>query len=302
MAKSKPVKKGKKKKSVTVSMSGVESGGRSIEDGWAHGRIKEAELGTSSNDNEMFKLKWEVTRGKEKATVFDQLVLTPSALWKTKTLLEACGVEVPDDDMDLNEEMFVDLECDVEILNEEYEDKIRPRINGFRPAGDEEDEDEEEDDDEEEERPKSKSRGDVKKSKKSDDEDDDEDEEDDDEEDDDSDDDDDEEDDDDDDEPPPKKKKKSKPIEDDEDEDEDDEDDEDDDEDEDEDDDEEEEAPKKKSKKAKKKLRAGMKVKFKDDKGKAKSGVITSIDDDTIYVEDSKQTEWELEESEIELV
>jgi hypothetical protein len=260
-------------------MSGVESGGRSIEDGWAHGRVKEAELTTSKNDNEMFALKWDVTRGKEKATVFDNVVLTPNALWKAKTLLEACGVEVPDDDMELTEDMFVDLECDVEITNEEFEDKVRPRITGFRAPEGTDDEDEEDDDDEDEDEEED-------------------------------------EDEDDEEEAPPKKKgkKKPKPQEDDPEEDEeeddsdddDDEDDEDDeeesdDDDEDEDDEEEDEKPKKKSKKKAKKLRAGMKVKFKDDKDKARSGVITSIDGDIVYVEDSKQTEWELEEDEIEL-
>lgn len=272
----KPGKKGKKKGSVTVDFEGVESGGRSIADGWASGKITEAELKTAeSSGNEMFAVQWAATRGKEKAKVFDNVVLTPNALWKLKSLLEACGAEVSDGEMEVSADDLVDLECDIEITNEEYEGRDRPRITGFAPAGthtgegeedDEEEEDEdEEEEEEEEETPKKKSKA---KSKSDDDEDeDDEEEEEEEEEDDDS---------------------------DDEDEDEDD----DEESDEDEDEDEEDEKPKKKGKKSAK-LRAGMKVKFEDDKGKTRSGVITSIDDDTVNVEDSKGDEWELSIDEI---
>lgn len=299
--KSSKAKKRKKSGSVTVNMEGVESGGRTIDDGWAKGRIKEAELTTSSNDNEMFNIKWEATRGKVKATVFDHIVLTPNALWKLRNLLEACGVDVPEGDMTVSEEDLVDLECMIEITNEEYEGKERPRVTAYKAEGDaEEDDDEEEDDDsddddteddddeedeeeedEEEEEPPKKKKAASKRRAKDEDDDDDEDEEDDDDSDDDED-------------------------EDEEEDDEEESDDDDDEEEEDEDDDEDDEpAPKSKkktSKKSKPKLKAGMKVSFEDDKGKPKKGVITSIDGDTVFVEDSKGTEWELEEDEIALV
>lgn len=300
--KSSKAKKRKKSGSVTVNMEGVESGGRTIDDGWAKGRIKEAELTTSSNDNEMFNIKWEATRGKVKATVFDHIVLTPNALWKLRNLLEACGVDVPEGDMTVSEEDLVDLECMIEITNEEYEGKERPRVTAYKAEGDAEEEDDEEEDeeeddsdddteddddeedeeeeDEEEEEPPKKKKAASKRRAKDEDDDDNEDEEDDDDSDD-----------------------------EDEDEEEDDEeesDDDDDEEEEDEDDDEDDEpAPKSKkktSKKSKPKLKAGMKVSFEDDKGKPKKGVITSIDGDTVFVEDSKGTEWELEEDEIALV
>jgi hypothetical protein len=302
----KPVKGKKKKKSgsVTVSMKDVESGGRTMPDGPAHARVVEAELGESSNGNEMFTLKLEVTRGKLKATVFDHLVTTPNALWKLRSLLEAAGVEVPEGDMTISEEDLVDLEFDVEITNEEYEGKDRPKITAYLPEGaaeesedeeddeddsdddeddDEEEDEEEDDDDEEEEPPKRKKKAASKKRPVKDDDDDDEEEEED-EDDDDSDDDDEDEEESDDDE-------------------EEDEDDEEEEDDEDEDDEPKSRKSKKKgSKKSKPKLRAGVKVAFEDDKGRAKKGVITSIDGDTIFVEDPKGVEWELEEDEITLV
>jgi hypothetical protein len=298
----KPVKGKKKKKSgsVTVSMKDVESGGRTMPDGPAHARVVEAELGESSNGNEMFTLKLEVTRGKLKATIFDHLVTTPNALWKLRSLLEAAGVEVPEDDMTISEDDLVDLEFDVEVTNEEYEGKDRPKITAYLPSGEVSDDDTESDDDDEDDEEDEDEEEDEEE-----DEDEDEDEE--------------------EDEPPKKSKKaasKKRPVKDDDDEEEEDEDDDDDsddddeeeesdDEEEDEDDeeeddeDDEDEAPKSKkktSKKTKSKLRAGVKVAFEDDKGRAKKGVITSIDGDTIFVEDAKGVEWELEEDEIALV
>lgn len=275
MASAKGKKSKKKGGGVTVNMSGVDSVGRSISDGWAAGRIKSAELGVSSNDNEMFTVIFEATRGKEKANVYDHLVTTPNTLWKIKSLLEAAGVEVPEDEMTITEDDLTDLEMDIEITNEDYEGRKQPKITGYAPAGthtgdededdDEEDDDEEEEDEEEEEEaPKSK-----KKSKKKASEDDDEDDDSDDEEED--------------------------------DEEEDDEEEEEEDDEEDDDEEEEDEKPKKKGKKAPK-LRAGQKVSFENDKGKTVKGVITSIDDDVVFVEDAKGVDWELSADEIELI
>lgn len=298
-------------------MEGVDSGGRSISDGWAHGRIKEAELVVSSNDNEMFKCKWEVTRKKEKATVYDNLVMTPAAAWKVKSLLECAGVKVPKGQMEVDEETLEGLECGVEITNENYEGKDRPKITGFK-ASDDEDDDEDEDEEDEEDEDEDEDEDDEDES-------DDEDDESDDDEDDEEEDEDDEEEED---EKPSKKSKSKKPAKGkkkkpkDEDEDEDDEDDEDDEEEEEEDDEDEDDEDEKPSKKSKKKpakkpakaekgkkaapvkgkgFKAGMKVTFEDDKGKKKTGVITSIDGKTIVVEDSKENEWELSAKEIQL-
>ena len=142
--------KGKKKGSVTVDMGGVESGGRTIRDGWATAKIVDAEL-TEAKDsgNEMFKITMEVVNGKQKAKVWDNLVLTPNALWKLKTLLEAAGVEVPDSEMDLSADDLLDLEFEVDIVNEEFEGKDRPKVASFAALGTNVDGDSDDEDDEE---------------------------------------------------------------------------------------------------------------------------------------------------------
>jgi ribosomal protein L12E/L44/L45/RPP1/RPP2 len=293
MAKASKGKKGKG--GVSVNFKGVDAGGRSIRDGWAVGKITEAELTTAKESgNEMFKIVIQAKNGKQTAKVWDNLVLTPNALWKMRSLLEAAGVEVDEeDDMKFTADDLLDLEeFDVEVVNEDYEGRPRPRVAGFAALGthtnedgDDDDEDSEEDDEDEKPTKRLKSK---KASKADDDEDEDE-------EDEDSDDDEDE----DEDEPPKKgKSKKASKDDDEDDEDDEDEDEESDDDDEDE-DEEEDEKPKKKGKKSKAKFKAGQKVKFEDDKGKTKSGVITSIDDDTVFVEDQKGEEWELSSDEI---
>lgn len=308
MAKSKSKKKAT---GATVSMKGVETGGRSIRDGWATGKIVEAELTTAKESgNEMFKVVLKVTNGKQSAKVYDNLVLTPNALWKLRSVLEAGGAEIDEDeDMEVTEDDLLDLEeMEVEIVNEDYEGKARPKVAGYAPLGtntgeggdDEEEEEDEDEDDKPTKRLKSK-----KSSKDDDDEEDDEE--------DDEDDEDEEEDEDDEEDEPPKKKGKKKPVDDEDDEESDDDDSDDDEEDEDDedesedddsdDDDDEDDEPKskKKGKKSKPKLKAGQQVKFEDDKGRVKKGVITSIDGDTIFVEGPKgpDDEWELTIDEI---
>lgn len=121
---------------VEVDFTGVESGGRSITDGWAHGRVKKAEwVQAKESGNQMVKVTWEAKRGKEKATVYDNLVNTENALWRFKQMLEAVGIEVPDGALDVDVTELVDLECDLLIANEDYEGKDQPRVVDYRPAG-----------------------------------------------------------------------------------------------------------------------------------------------------------------------
>ena len=235
----------KRKGAVSVDFEGVESGGRTISDGWAQLAVKKVELKESESGNEMFATQFEATRGKEKAIVYENFVLVPQALWKLKSFLEASGVEVPDGAMDLTEDDFDGLECEGEIVNEEYEGRDRPRIVNFRPLDGEEDEEEEEEEEEEQEEDEEEEQEEDEGEEQ------------------------------------------------------------DEDEDEDEDEEEEEEEPKKGSKKSgksKSKLKAGQRVKFKDEDGKTIKGVITGVDDDIVYVEDSEGDEWELDASEVKSV
>jgi len=154
-----------KKKGISIDFEGVESGGsRIIPDGTYQGIVHKCEAEESSSENQMLAFRWKISGGKYKgATVFDNCVLLPQSLWRLRSMLEACGLEVPDGAMDIDPDDLVDLECTLEITNEEYNGKDRPRITGFAPsAGEEEDEEEdeedEEDDEEEEEAPKKKAR------------------------------------------------------------------------------------------------------------------------------------------------
>lgn len=161
---------GKKKNTVTVDMEGVESGGgRPCRDGRWKMYPTSCELTESSAGNDMLKFRWKVTSGPDKgAVVWDNVSLTPQALWRLKTLMETMGMDVPDGSLDIDPDDFVgeDNEIVCEISNEKYQGKDQPRITGF--GGEEtEAEDDEEDEEDEEEKPAKKS---GKKSSKKDDE------------------------------------------------------------------------------------------------------------------------------------
>ena len=287
----------------TVDMTGVESGGRSISDGWASLTIKKAEwVDSKSSDNEMIKLTLTAKRGKEKATVYDNLVNTEASLFKMKQVLEAIGQEVPDGAVEIDADELVGAELEGLIANEDYEGKDQPRVIDYRATGaageidegeegeeDEEeapprkkkskarDEEPEEDEEEEEEAPRRRKKK-AKKSSRDDEEEETEEEPEEEEE---------------DEEPPPKKKLKKRPK--DEEEDEEEEEPEEDEEPE----EEEEEAPRKK--KTSPKIRAGAHVKFDDDRGRPTKGTVLDVDGDTISVKSVKGDEYEMDVSELEL-
>jgi Protein of unknown function (DUF669) len=141
------VKRKSKGWSVDVDFEGVESGGFNLEDGTYAAEITKAESTESSEGNPMIVVSWVVTDGPKKGTKlnYDNISLLPQALWKLKALLEALGVEVPDSSLSVEESDLVGGECSIEVTNETYAGKERPKITGYVssedvPEGEEEDE------------------------------------------------------------------------------------------------------------------------------------------------------------------
>jgi flagellar biosynthesis GTPase FlhF len=168
-------RKASKKKTVSVNFTGVESRVLLPEDDY-HVKVSEV---TKEEGSKGDYLKWvfEVTEGKfEGNKVYFNTSLTEQSLWNLKNLLTTLGVEVPNDELDIDLDELVDLEMMAAIAHENYEGKRQARLVDFyasdesAPAPADEDEDEEE-----EEKPAKKSS--KKSSKKDEDEEDEEDEE-----------------------------------------------------------------------------------------------------------------------------
>lgn len=135
-------------------------------------KVEEAELTTSSNDNEMISWVFEIAAGKyEGQKLYYNTNIGKESLWKLREVLEALGQDVPDGKMDLDLSELVGCECGVVVYQEVYEGKNRAKIADFLAADevDESDNDSEEEEDDEEEKPKTKGKG-KKSSKKKDDE------------------------------------------------------------------------------------------------------------------------------------
>jgi hypothetical protein len=155
-------KRGSKKKSgvISVNFEGVESGGgRPVPDGNYNASLHKLtqEEGQSSGEPYLHCV-WKVADGKcAGATIHDNISLQPQSLWRFRTILECLGIEVEEDDMDIDPDDLIGAVCGIEVTNEDYEGKDRPRVTGFMGAeeeGEEEEEDEEEDEEPEEEAPK----------------------------------------------------------------------------------------------------------------------------------------------------
>lgn len=180
-------RKPKKAAGLKIDFSGVESR-VPIPDGDYRCRVAEV---TQEEGEKADYLKWkfEVNDGSkyQGSPLYNNTSLSPKALWNLKNLLITLGVEVPDDELDIDLEELVDLELMVVVANESYEGKRVPRVVDFYEAEGEAEADEDEDekpakkskkaaaDEDEDEKPAKRGRGRPKK-EEADDEDEDEDE------------------------------------------------------------------------------------------------------------------------------
>jgi hypothetical protein len=256
----------RKKKSgvLTIDFEGVKGGGgKPIPDGTYRFAISKIEEKESDEGNPYLAFQWTGLKGKAKGgLVYDNVSLQPQALWRFKNLLTALGQEVPDGPLDVDLGELIESEIDLEIVNEKYEGKDRPKVAGY--IGEEEEETEEEEEDEESGEDAGEDSDEEEEEEEEEESDEEEEEE-------------------------------------EEEESDDEEDDEEDEEDDDEEEEEEEEEPKPtaKKKKAGAKFRVGAKVSFKDDKKKTVKGTIMSIDGEEALIEDAKEQEWSVDVSEL---
>tara|TARA_R110002126_G_scaffold54613_1_gene147823 strand:- start:1125 stop:1838 length:714 start_codon:yes stop_codon:yes gene_type:complete len=143
----------KKKGTFSVDFEGVESGGgRPVPDGQYNAMITKITEEEGQNSGEPYlHAVYKVQGGKcDGATIHDNISLQPQSLWRLRTILECIGYEVEDGPMDIDPSDILEETLGVEVTNEDWEGRDRPRITGFTGA-DEEGEEEEEDEDPEEE-------------------------------------------------------------------------------------------------------------------------------------------------------
>lgn len=157
-------------KKVNVDFTGVESFNRPSE-GQHVVKIVSAEMKQSQGGNDMIVVTFEVTKGSDKgARCIENYPLAENALWKLKGLLQAIGMKC-DGKVRLDLDKLIGKVCIITVSEEEYEGRIRARVQECKKlaaVADEEDDDEDQDeeddsdddeddeDEEEEEAPKKK--------------------------------------------------------------------------------------------------------------------------------------------------
>ena len=163
-------------KTVKVDLTGVESFQRCAE-GLHTVKIATAEVKQSQGGNDMIVIAFEVTKGVDKgARVYENFPLVDKALWKLKGLLQAIGMKA-DGKVSVDLDKLIGKVCNINVQHEEYDGKIRARVESimkFAATSDESDDedededdiDEEEEDDEPEEKPTKKAGKDKTTSKK----------------------------------------------------------------------------------------------------------------------------------------
>lgn len=116
---------------VKVDFSDIDRSGGSfhIPEGEYGLEIDSVERETSKNGNEMLVWMFKGKDGKAKGKTFwYYTTLTPESLWKLANLLEGLGLEVPEDEMDIDLAEMVGLSCTGVIADDEYEGKTRSKL------------------------------------------------------------------------------------------------------------------------------------------------------------------------------
>lgn len=168
MARARKGAAGKKSKTqVSVNFKGVESR-RTPPEGDYKCKVLEATNGTSGSGNDQIEFVAEIASGEYKGQkLYLYCPLAENSLWKLHAFLTALGVDVPEDEMDIDLSELIDEEFMGVITHETYNGRKRAKLTDFDSLENYKGDD---DDDDEDEKPKK-----GKKSKKSDDDDDDDD-------------------------------------------------------------------------------------------------------------------------------
>lgn len=156
-------KKSKKTSSVKVNFKNVESR-RTPSEGDYILQVLEAEAGTSSSsggDQIVFTL--EIAKGEYKGQkVWFYCPLAENSLWKLHAFLTALGVDVPEDETEIDLEELVGLEVVGVLTHETYQGKKRAKMTDFDSVENYKGADSDEDDDDDEKPKKAKKPADDK--------------------------------------------------------------------------------------------------------------------------------------------
>lgn len=151
-----------------LDFSKVESYTRCSE-GQHTAKITEVQENTTQAGDDMLTMVFEVIKGDSKgAKVFDNFVLTDKALWKLKQLLQVIGIKC-DGRIALDLDKLVGRVCDIAVYHEEYNGKMKARIDEYialKHSNDDDYEDDEDDEDDEPEEKLAKKKAAPKKTKK----------------------------------------------------------------------------------------------------------------------------------------
>lgn len=123
-------RKSKKANSLSVDFTGVESSGK-VSEGRQLAEVVECEVKTSDNTGNDY-INWKLKA--KGGNIYHTTSLQPQALWNLRNTLEAMGMEVPEAALELDLSEFPGMELGIEVENETYQGKKRPRIIDVFPV------------------------------------------------------------------------------------------------------------------------------------------------------------------------
>jgi len=120
------------KKTVKVNFKDIETRTRVNKEGDFPLRCVEATIGKSSNNNDQIEFTFEVSKGEFKgAKAWFYCPLTENSLWKLHALMTAMGMDVPEDEMEIDVSEFTDMEIVGVFTPDTYNGKRTYKMTDF---------------------------------------------------------------------------------------------------------------------------------------------------------------------------
>jgi len=120
------------KKTVKVNFKDIETRTRVNKEGDYPLKCLEATIGKSGNNNDQIEFTFEVSKGEFKgAKAWFYCPLTENSLWKLHALMTAMGMEVPEDEMEIDVSEFTDMEIVGVFTPDTYNGKRTFKMTDF---------------------------------------------------------------------------------------------------------------------------------------------------------------------------
>ena len=116
---------------IPVTRGDIEHG--EVEPGTYPARIDKITERKSQAGNKVYLIRWVITGSEPPAgqSIIENVTLVPEAYWKLGEIIDSIGFQIGD--QGFNTEDILGMECNLQVIHEEYQGRTRPKVEKHLP-------------------------------------------------------------------------------------------------------------------------------------------------------------------------